>query len=330
MPSTLVALHLARVLGCSTEALFELRESSVTARLVGATPGLPSRVQLAQVGPRLLAFPLAGGQGLRTPADGTVRVCDHHQDVQVELSGSLAVPQRTAVVAGCDPSLELFVPHLARRTPEVRLAWQPMASLPALQALARGEAHAAGIHLWDAPSGTSNLPFVQALLPGRPMHLFTLWAWEQGLIVAPGNPLGLTGAADLMRSDVRLITRETGAGSRLLLDAWLDQAGYTLRPQQGLPDDTVEATSHLDLVERIAAGQADVGPGPRSAARALRLDFVPLQVERFDLVVPDEHLEHPALRALLDVARSNAFRTELQALGGYDPSHAGELWRTSA
>lgn len=330
VPSTLIALHLARVLGCPVETLFELHEPSVTARLVGEAPALPTRVQLAQVGPHLLAFPLTGGRALRTPADGTVRAPAQDQTVQVELTGPLDLSQRTAVLAGCDPSLELFVPHLARSVPDVRLAWHPMASFSALQALGRQEAHAAGIHLWDAPSGTSNLPFVQALLPGRPTHLFTLWSWEQGLIVAPGNPLGLTGAADLVRPGIRLVNREDGAGSRLLLDAWLDAAGVTPAGRRHLTGYDTEATSHLDLAGRIAVGQADAGPGPRSAAQALGLAFVPLQVERFDLVVPDEHLDHPALRALLDVARSDAFRAELQTLGGYDPSHAGELWRTGA
>ena len=80
----------------------------------------------------------------------------------------------------------------------------------------------------------------------------------------------------------------------------------------------------------MAAGLADAAPGPRSAARALGLDFVFVQTERFDLVIPHPHLTHPAVAALIAVARQQPFRAELSSLGGYDPAHAGEFWQSTA
>ncbi|EYB66576.1 XRE family transcriptional regulator of molybdate metabolism [Deinococcus phoenicis] len=330
LPSTLIAFQLAQVLHCRVDELFTLVPPEVTATLCAPVTG-DTRVQLAQVGERLLAFPLTGTPGFRQTADGVVRPIAGEQaepgEVRAELLGSPDRLPRTAVLVGCDPSLELLSSHAAEHAPEVRVLWHPASSLAALEALSRGEAHAAAIHLWDAETGVSNLPFVERLFPGQVMHLLTLWSWEQGLILPSGNPRGVTGIADL--PGLRLVNREVGAGSRLLLDAWLGREGVTLAERRALPGYGNEVHSHLEAAGRVAAGLADVAPGPRSAAQALGLHFIPVQIERFDLVVPDAHLFHPGITALLAVAQTPAFRSDLALLGGYDPGHAGERWQTT-
>lgn len=330
VPNTAVALRLARALSCAVEDLFSLPDTPHPARLAGPAVPASTRVQLALLGGHLVAFPLSGEDALRTSADAVTT--DHAQDglVPVHLLVDPGLPGRTAVVAGCDPSLGLLAPHIARAAPSTRVLWRDLPSLAALRALARGEVHAAGIHLSDPHSGEHNHPFVARELAGRPTHLFTLWDWEQGLIVAEGNPRRLFTPADLARPGVTLANRVEGAGSAALLDAWLASAGLTPAARRGLPGYDRRHPTHLALAESIARGEADVGPGPRTAARALGLDFVPVGRQRFDLVVPDEHLGHPAIGALLAAARHPAFHTELAALGGYDPCRAGELWLTTA
>ncbi len=329
-PSTLIAFQLAQALNCRVDDLFTLTPPALTATLCGAITG-DARVQLARIGERTLAFPLTGTPGFRQTADGVAHPPEGRPvtggAVLVDLLGSIDRPSRTAVLAGCDPSLELLSTHVTVHTPEVRVLWHPASSVAALEALARGEAHAAAIHLWDAETGVSNRPFVERLFPGQVMHLLTLWSWEQGLMLPPGNPRGVTGPADLPH--LRLTNRESGAGSRLLLDSWLTDLGLTLAQRAALPGYGDEVHSHLEAAQRVASGQADVAPGPRSAAQALGLHFIPVQVERFDLVVPDAHLHHPALTALLEVAQDPAFRADLALLGGYDPTHAGEPWHTT-
>ncbi|MFC3831407.1 MULTISPECIES: substrate-binding domain-containing protein [Deinococcus] len=329
VPGTLTALRLAQVLGCTVEALFTLSETPTMLEAAPVGPVLPGgRVQLADVDGQLLAFALAGAS-LTETADGQVqgRAGGHVNVVPFgPAADALDVARRTAVVAGCDPSLGLLAAHVARLGGPGRVQMHDLSSIDALRAVARGEAHAAGIHLWDAGSGVSNLPFVEREWPGRPAQLYTLWSWEQGLIVARGNPHGITGPADLTRPELRLVNREAGAGSRLLLDAWLDGVGMTRRARRHLNGYADEATTPLDAAGRVAAGTADVAPGPRSAALALGLEFVPVQVERFDLVVPAEHAAHPGIVALLAAVARPGFRAELQALGGYDPTHAGEVW----
>ena len=325
VPSTLVALQLARALGCTVEKLFSLGGPGVQAVLIGQA-ALPVRVQLAQVGERRLAFALGGESGLGQAADGVATAHGQGEAVSVELFADLHTDRaaQSAVLVGCDPSLGLVASRLERAQPPLRLLWHPMSSTAALQSLARGEAHAAGIHLYEAASGVSNVAAVARELPQQTVQLYTLWSWEQGLMVAGGNPRGLHTPTDLLRPGVRLLGREVGSGSRALLDGWLAGAGAV--PFQ--PSFVGEASSHLEAAARVAAGQADAAPGPRAAAQAHGLDFVPLQRERFDLAVPLPHTGHPAIAALLALVRQPAFRAELSALGGYHPGHAGELWRT--
>ncbi|GHF43010.1 molybdate-binding protein/DNA-binding XRE family transcriptional regulator [Deinococcus metalli] len=330
-PNTVVALRLAHALSCRVEDLFTLAEGTVTARVVGVPPSEGSRVQLAWVGERLLAFPVTGEAGWSQPADGTFTTphglsAGH---VAVRPFADHGQARRTAVLVGCDPSLGVAASHVGRHHPDTRLLWQSASSSRALGALARGEAHAAGIHLWDARSGVSNVPFVERELPGRRVHVYTLWSWEQGLLVARGNPHGIQGVRDLTRPDLRLVNRERGSGSRVLLDAWLAGLNLPGTERRRLPGYRDEAGSHLEAAGLVAAGAAHVAPGPRSAALALGLEFVPVQTERFDLAVPDEHVTHPAITALIAVVQHPTFRAEIASLGGYDPSHAGEHWQTT-
>ena len=118
------------------------------------------------------------------------------------------------------------------------------------------------------------------------------------------------------------MNRDVGSGSRMLFDVWLREAGIAPHWVSGYGR---EVLSHLAMAEAVASGGADVGPGILAVAQALGLGFIPLQEERYDLVIPMEFLPTPAVQALLDVVTSRRFRAELEALGGYDGSHAGTV-----
>jgi len=245
-----------------------------------------------------------------------------HPRVTVDLWVDAELPERTVVVLGCDPALALLGAHVARRYPAYRLIWVERSSLAALRLLGSGEAHAAGTHLWDPDTGEYNLPYVRRELPGRRLVIVTLSAWQQGLIIARGNPKGISGPAELARPDITMMNREVGAGSRTLLDRWLQDAGLATTQVNGYGH---EVSSHLDVAAAVARGQADAGPGIKAVARALGLDFLPLQEEPYDLVIPLEFLNAPAVQALLDVVVSRPFQEELAVLGGYDSSKAGTV-----
>jgi molybdate-binding protein/DNA-binding XRE family transcriptional regulator len=335
VPSTLAALRIARALGSRVEDLFRLAEErpQVEAEWLGeaaAADAARTRIRLARVGDRLLARPLTGSMAPFTAADGlTVPAVEARRAdssggrwVTVDLLIDAALPEHTLVVLGCDPALALLATHLNRRYPGFRLSWIHSSSLAALRMLGRGEAHAAGTHLWDAESGEYNLPYVRRELAGRRLVVVTLSQWQQGLIVGSGNPKGISSPAELARRDVTLVNREPGSGSRTMLDVWLRGAGIAAKQVRGY---SREAASHLIVAETIASGMADVGPGILAVARALGLDFIPLQEERYDLVIPMEFLNASAVQALLEVAVSGPFQEELEALGGYDGSRAGTV-----
>jgi putative molybdopterin biosynthesis protein len=334
VPSTLVAMRLAKALGCRVEDLFLLTEASrhIEAEWLGGLSPADvdrTRTQLARVGNRLLARPLLGAAAF-TAADGltisaareghTHSVSKPWVTVDLWVDGEL--PERTVVVLGCDPALALLGAHVTRRYPAHRLIWVESSSLAALRLLGCGEAHAAGTHLWDPDTDECNIPFVRRELSGRRLVIVTLSEWQQGLIVARGNPKGISGPAELARPDVTTVNREPGSGSRTLLDLWLQGADVAATQVNGY---SREVSSHLAVAEAVAHGQADAGPGIMAVARALGLDFIPLQEERYDLVIPLEFLNAPAVQAMLDIAVSRAFQGELEALGGYDSSKAGTV-----
>jgi putative molybdopterin biosynthesis protein len=334
IPSTLVALRLAMTLGCRVEELFRLTDdrTRVEAEWVGEASSAQvshTRIQLARVGDRLLARPLTGAAAF-TAADGlTIPVQRASRSkkvtrpwVTIDLWVDAELADRTAVVLGCDPALALLAAHLARRYPAFRLIWVHSSSLAALRLLGRRQAHAAGTHLWDQETGEYNVPYVRRELPGRRLVIVTLSEWQQGLIVARGNPKGISGPAELERPDVTMVNRELGAGSRTLLDLWLQGAEVSATQVNGYGR---EVSSHLEVAEAVAHGLADVGPGIMAVARALGLDFIPVQEERYDLVIPLEFLNATAVQAVLEIAVSRPFQEELEALGGYDSSRAGTV-----
>jgi putative molybdopterin biosynthesis protein len=334
IPSTLVALRLAMTLGCRVEELFRLTDdrTRVEAEWVGEASSAQAshtRIQLARVGDRLLARPLTGAaaftaaDGLTIPAQRASRAKKVTRPwVTIDLWVDAELADRTAVVLGCDPALALLAAHLARRYPAFRLIWVHSSSLAALRLLGRRQAHAAGTHLWDPESGEYNVPYVRRELPGRRLVIVTLSEWQQGLIVARGNPKGISGPAELERPDVTMVNRELGAGSRTLLDLWLQGAEVSATQVNGYGR---EVSSHLEVAEAVAHGVADVGPGIMAVARALGLDFIPVQEERYDLVIPLEFLNATAVQAVLEIAVSRPFQEELEALGGYDSSRAGTV-----
>jgi len=163
---------------------------------------------------------------------------------------------------------------------------------------------------------------VQHYLPDQNIVLVTLVGREQGWMVPRGNPKGLAGWADAGRYDVRIVNRQRGAGTRVLLDYELGKSGIDAGQVRGYGR---EEYTHLAVAAAVASGTADAGLGIRAAARALELDFVPLANERYDLVMPQIHYESDLLRPLLDLLHDAEFRTAVAAMPGYDITLMGEV-----
>jgi molybdate-binding protein/DNA-binding XRE family transcriptional regulator len=334
LPNVTVALRLAHSLGQRVEDLFRLDSAGavVDAALLGGRDKLSStpRAKVWSVGDRTFALPVASlGASLTysTPADGLIigpaTGSGRARRVRVQLLQDPRIVTRQVVVAGCDPAIQLVAERLRQhREPASLLGW-PMGSTAALEALKRGEVHVAGLHVVDPRSGESNLPFVRRHLRDRDVTLVTFASWEAGLLVRAGNPKAIRGPADLARKDVCLVNREDGSGARLLLDQRLSAEGISPAKVRGYAD---TVASHLEVGRRVAEGRADVGMGVESIARLLGLGFVPLQTERFDLVIPSGFFTgHPGVARLLEALVSREVRAEIEALGGYSTRETGHI-----
>ena len=287
------------------------------------------RVALAEIDGRIQATPLQRGAGVITSllrADGLAHIPRFHEGLdrgatmKVSLYQPLSTIQRTAMIMGShDPMLDLLATHLRLGAPENRIVSVNVGSIGGLIALRRGEAHVAGCHLFDPDSATYNLPYLPRYLRDLDLSLVTFAEREQGLILAAGNPLGITAIPDLPRG--RYINRQRGAGTRLLFDYLLGQ--HELSPEEIAGYDHEEYT-HLAVAAAVADGIGDCGMGLRSAAEAMGLDFIGLTWERFDLAIPQRFLETAPVAALLDTLRDDVFISDLGAQSGYRSDKTGQ------
>jgi putative molybdopterin biosynthesis protein len=292
------------------------------------------RVRLGRVGGGLVATPLPRGAGVLTSlvrADGLLVVPagleGHHagDEVDVALLRGVAAIERTIVVIGShDLVLDLAASELRAADPGVTLASSNVGSLGGLVALRDGLCHIAGSHLLDPETGEYTLPYVDRVLGERNVAVVRLVHRDQGLIVAPGNPLGLGGIADLTRTGLRYVNRQRGAGTRVLLDHELARAGLSSDAVEGYAR---EEHTHLAVAAAVAAGRADCGLGVLAAARAFGLDFVPVTREPYDLVVDGTMLENEVLAPLWELLDNADFREHVEALGGYATDEMGRRIR---
>jgi molybdate-binding protein/DNA-binding XRE family transcriptional regulator len=336
LPSTHIALRLARALKCRVEDLFSLlgHEEIVEAEFISRSPSLeqPVRVKLTQVGSRILARPMSElGDVLNfvMPADGVVLENTKNstgrkgQRVQVKLLKSPEVVKKGILIAGCDPALFLAGEHVRKINALAGITNWNMGSANALRALQRGEVHMAGLHLVDVKSGQNNVPYLKRHVPGKEFIGVHFASWVQGLLVRPGNPKDIRGVEDFGRSGLRLVNREVGAGARFLLDSLLQKSGLTGEQVKGYDH---EVASHLEVARLIRDGMADVGIGVEAAARHCGLGFIPLREEHYDLIMRVEFLKsHPVMSQFLDAVVSQPFRREIEALGGYNLTDIGKI-----
>jgi putative molybdopterin biosynthesis protein len=312
---------------------------STTARLarkLASSVGMDDwvRVRLGRVGGDVVATPLPRGAGVLTSlvrADGLLVVPagleGHHagEQVRVELLRGLGEVGRTIVAIGShDLVLDVAASALRADDPLVTLAGSNVGSLGGLVALRDGLCHLAGSHLLDPATGEYTLPYVERILGTDDVAVVRLVHRDQGLIVAPGNPLGLTGIEDLSREGVRYVNRQRGAGTRALLDHEL--AARDLDPAR-ISGYSREEHTHLAVAAAVAAGRADTGLGILAAARAFGLDFVPVAREPYDLVLRASTLDEPLLAPLWELLARPAFRAEVEALGGYSCAETGRRIR---
>lgn len=298
-PAVDAAIRIARALGAGVEDLFGAPDAPSPPRpVLGGTLRVGDAVLAGRVGDRLVVAPLRGlasGDTSWAAPDGVV-----------EESGLRLFPGVSAsglVVVGCDPILGLCE-TLLNRGGARRLLAVAGSSGTALEALARGDAHAALVH---GPEGR---------LPARPAGTqgVRVASWRVGVaLAAEGDP-----SLDAALERDGLVQREESAASQQALVRYLRTAG---RPR---PRVLARASGHLDAARRAAhAGCAAVTFEPAALDHGLR--FVSLETHVVELWFDARWAATPAAEALGDLLASNAFRERARLIGGYDLTGCGDL-----
>ncbi len=298
-PSTAAALALGAALGLPVEALF-------------APAGGPASWawEPARAGRQRFWRAAVGGRELLYPVENTLLGALAHDGVGPPF-GSGAVGPPTVVLAGCDPAVGLLAGVVARAA-GVRLLAFTRSSARALELLAAGKVHLAGVHLGD------NAREVRRLLPARPLLLTRVAGWDAGLAIAPDARVRSVRGA--LRSRLRWVGREQGSGAQRLVERALAAEGgrAPARPRR-------LALDHAGVAEAIRCGWAQLGPCVRLAAEHAGLDFLSVERQDYDLCITPELADDPPVAAVLQALRSPALRRLLGELPGYDAARTGAV-----
>jgi molybdate-binding protein/transcriptional regulator with XRE-family HTH domain len=317
VPSVLNALALADALGCSVADLFQKTEEEqrLEVALSSTVHSQHGPVRLASVGGRWIAIPVAASETAGFgEADGLLLSRKGDAGTVSALIPEAQL-QQNLLIAGCDPALGIVRDLWKQHHGNVR--WQNLSSTAAVNALARGEAHIAGVHFPDPEAQRRALGSL-----GMKVALFRFAQWEQGWMLRRGNPLGFRSVEDLAAPKIRFLNRVAGSGSRLLVDQLLKHAGlsHALVPLYT----SLAAASHFDCAGAIREGRADVAMGLRAVAESADLDFLPVREVDFDLIIPEDFLSFAPVARLLDLLQQRGLRKQLDELPGYTTVETGK------
>ncbi len=224
-----------------------------------------------------------------------------------------ALPRPPIVAGSQDPLLEW-----ALRESGCGLAIMAEGSAAGLERFFAGEAMAAGTHLPPAERG--NVAAIEARSESAGCVLLAWARRRQGLVLPSGNPRRVRGLADLVGRP--MASRQAGAGSQeLLLQLWTAAS----LPAEGPRFAPGIARTQIELGLMVLEGKAEAGLAAEAAAKALKLDFLPLAEERFDLLVTRRDFFEAPIQNLFAFAGSPAFAAKAADLGGYDVSELGQV-----
>ena len=290
------------------------------------------RVKLGVVGNKTVATLLPRGSGsitTLTEADGIIRIPKHiegikdNEIVKAELLRPISSIQNSIVIVGShDNTLDLLSDNIKTTHNKITISSSHVGSMGGLMAIKKGVCHLSGSHLLDVENGLYNISYIKKYLPDTPVRVVNLVLRDQGFIVKLRNPKKIKGIEDLQREDISFINRQSGSGTRVLLDYKLNQLGINPETVTGYEN---EEYTHMSVAVAVLSGTADVGLGIYAAAKALGLDFIPIVTEQYDLIIPEIYFESEKIQILLETIRSDIFKKGVVKLGGYGTEKTGEL-----
>lgn len=226
------------------------------------------------------------------------------------------------IISGQDIVLDILGKMIENKVKNIRTYRLNIGSYSGLFEMYHNRVSICSCHLWDKDTDTYNTDFVKKLLPGIPCVLINIAYRTQGFYVQKGNPKNIQTWEDLNKKNITMVNREKGSGVRILLDSKLQ----SLNLSTNISGYENEETSHLAVASYIARKKADVGIGNEKVSKQVdNIDFIPLQRERYDLVIRKSDLEKPIFKVIMDIVSSDEFKNEIEGLGGYDLKDIGKI-----
>jgi len=245
---------------------------------------------------------------------------DHWLASSISRPAGLTRPESLPIVGGShDPLLEW-----ALRESGSGLATLAVGSEAGFNRFTAGETIAAAMHLHalEDPEADANVAAVSGRSDLQNAVMVAFCRREQGLLLAPGNPLKIRAIEDVIAKRARIAMRPKGAGAQLLLLSLLHRAKAAL---DALVSVSPVCPTGPDIAQAIRAGRADTGIATRSVANSAGLDFMPLVWEPFDLLMRQRDYFHPPLQALIRFLQSDELATRAHEMGGFDLVAAGTV-----
>ena len=314
IPSTATALALARVLETPVEQLFWLggEQAPPEHEWAGEPAGAGARVWRIEVGGRRRLYPVEPSPLGLLPHDGVFEGGAFQPRESFD-------PSRTLVLATCDPAVSLVAAELARRG-DFRLVVLPRSSGAALEMLAKGLVHAAGVHLADSSLAAGNeLEVVPYLGTAGEFRLIHAARWQSVVAYAHGG--GYKTLRSLLAAPLRWVGREPGSGARRCLDELLG------RSRRVLLDQLPRARDHQGVAEAIRGRWADAGVCLELTSDQAGLECFKIRQETYEICVAESFLGDPRATALLEALQSTRYRRALADLPGCDAQQTGEWHR---
>ena len=193
-------------------------------------------------------------------------------------------------------------------------------SMGGLKALRQNLCHIAASHL-VADNEEYNFPFLKDKMNQMPA-VVNFCLREQGIIIQKGNPKKIRSIKDLGKSNIKIINRSLGTGTRLLFDKKLKKSGIKGETIDGYENNL---SRHMDVGLQILTNKADAGPGIRPVATVLGLDFIPICWEKFDLLITKERFFDQGIQLFLSLLKGRVIQATAEAYGGYDLSLTGKM-----
>lgn len=283
------------------------------------------RMTIGYVNDQFVANPLTRAAGVTMSyvrADGMLVVpadalgYEQGELVEVELLRPLEEIRNSIVFSGShDLTIDFIFSELKKQRHDMKIVSSHVGSMAGIMAIRKGEAHVAGIHLLDPETKQYNVSYVKKLLAGQDVVLLPFLKRKQGWMTAKGNPFGIEKVEDLLQHGVQFVNRQKGAGTRILFDMMMKEAGITPEEINGY---SREMFSHLAVAAEVKGDGQAVGLGIYPAAKVMGISFVPLADEEYDLVMTRAFFESEKGVLLRSVIHSDAFKKLVENIGGYE------------